>query len=83
MVKKLTMYSDQPGFFRRLRKGEVFTYSDGFDLEMVFGLAHEQGRMVEYCPPSTPEYREHGSNTCRVTWVKQHRVPPQGWRMVS
>lgn len=71
MIKHLTLYSDLPGFFQRLKRGDVFTYGMGFDLEMVFSLAHEQGLMVQYCPPGTPAYREHGSMTCQVTWKRR------------
>lgn len=72
MVKRLTIYSDLYGFFRRLKKGDVFTYSEAFDLDTIYELAHEQGRMVQYCDPSMPEYREHGCFTCRVTWTKRN-----------
>lgn len=71
-IRKLTIHSDLDGFFRRMKRGDVFTYSDGFDLETVFSLAHDQDCMVQYCDPSTLEYRRHGCNTCRVTWVKRH-----------
>ena len=81
MTRKLTWRCDQANFFRRMQKGEVFTYADAFDLDMVRELAYNQGRMIEYCPPGTDEYRCHGCNTCVVSWVQRDdREPVATWR---
>ena len=56
-------------FPKRLKKGDVFTYSPDFFLSDVYRIAFKNGRGVEYCGPKTQEYLEHGDMTCRVVYV--------------
>ncbi len=65
-IKKLTENSDQEKFFKSLKSGEVFTYSEAFDPQTIERIATFYGIDVLYCRPYTSEYKEYGSYTMKT-----------------
>ncbi len=54
------------GFFNRLKAGDIFNYASGFLYQEVEKMAERRGMEVQYCPPSTAEYINHGDMTVKV-----------------
>lgn len=67
MVKKLTE-TNRKVFFERnnFKKGDIFTYSPAFDLDMVRSLAIHNGWFIRYCSPNEPEYKAYGCFCCEI-----------------
>ena len=69
VVRKITE-KNKDRFFERCYIGEVFKYSDVFFAEDIISMATEHLIRVEYCPPRSPEYIQHGCYTCKVVGGK-------------
>lgn len=65
MARKIII-SNQDKFFENCKMGEVFTYAERYIPQELIEMASLFGVVVEYCPPNTPEYKEHGCNTMKV-----------------
>ena len=63
-MRKLTSYNQDTFFEGIPYRGEVFTYSADFCLDEVRALALRSGVYINYMPPGTGEYMQHGSLTC-------------------
>jgi len=64
-IKKLTAAYTST-FFPKLKVGEVFTYSQVFDLKSVKKIADAFGVTIEYCAPGSEEYKNFGCFACKV-----------------
>jgi hypothetical protein len=64
-VRHLTRRNEKD-FFDDAVEGEVFTYSSVFMVRHIKEMGRESGFVIEYCDPTTTEYRKHGSQTCRI-----------------
>lgn len=53
-------------FFRKLKIGDVFTYSGGYKVHQIKEMAIKNGLTVEYCQPRSPEYTRYGCFTMKV-----------------
>lgn len=77
MAKKLTL-KNVDTFFDNVEKGEIFTYSNQFNLQHVRSSAIRKGWMLEYCAPKTKEYNIHGTNTCvvvqKLSWRDAYEI---------
>lgn len=62
---------------KRINIGDVIKYNDGYNPYEVTQLALKRGYTVEYCEPGTPEYKEHGCQTMKVTGLPTHRQEKQ------
>lgn len=76
-MEKLT-HHNRNSFFDNIKKGELFTYSTNMLLTDVRQVAIQNGWMIQYYPPGTPEYKEHGSQTCKVVqrlrWIDAEKI---------
>lgn len=66
IVRKLTENTNQEDFFKSLKSGEVFTYSESFDAKEVARIASFYNIDILYCRPYTDEYKANGCFTMKT-----------------
>jgi hypothetical protein len=62
----LAIIMNRNEFFKKLKIGDVFTYSGGYKTDQIEEIAILNGLNVEYCKPRSPEYIRYGSFTMKV-----------------
>lgn len=67
-IKRLTG-KNAKGFFKALQPGEAFTYDEEFYPKEIRLMAKAEGVDVEYCHPSTAEYKKYGD--CTMTTIDE------------
>lgn len=82
IVRKITE-KNQHRFFAKCYKGEVFKYSQIFFVKDLIKMAAAEGVIIEYCPPTTIEYIQHGCFTCKVIGGKVFYEKPIETKIVD
>jgi hypothetical protein len=83
IMKKLTQ-ANTNNFFKNLKPGEIFTYSQAFLLRDVIEMAQKEGITITYAKPGTKLYKEYGSCSCVANIQEKyyyHKTPHGSYRL--
>lgn len=70
-IKYFGIGSNPNIFFKSLKPGEVFAFSDGYSFKEVQSMGHRRNKTIIYCKPGTPEYKKYGCMTAKVALAEE------------
>jgi len=65
-IKFLSIVTDVNRFFKSLKPGEIFNFSDGYSFREIKSIGERRNVRITYCKPGTPEYEKYGCFTAKV-----------------